>query len=70
MMPGDQITLITDGVLEARNASGELFGFERTAALSSQDANTIVHTAKLFGQEDDITVLTLTRETALASVTA
>jgi hypothetical protein len=70
LMPGDRITLLTDGVLEARNSSGELFGFERTAAISSQDANTIAHAAELFGQEDDITVLTLMREPAFASVTA
>jgi hypothetical protein len=58
--PGAQLTFLTDGVVEARNAQGELFGFERTAAISSQTADQIAKTAERFGQEDDITVLTLT----------
>ncbi len=57
--PGDRLTMISDGVLEARNAHGELFGFERTRALSTQDATYIANAAQAFGQEDDITVLTL-----------
>jgi len=31
----DRLTLYTDGVLEACNAEGELFGFERVTALLS-----------------------------------
>ena len=54
-----RLTLITDGVVEARNASGELFGFDRTAAITTQPAEAIAQTAQAFGQEDDITVLTL-----------
>jgi len=57
--PGQQVTLVTDGVVEARDKTGALFGFERTAAVSTQDANQIATTAELFGQEDDITTLTL-----------
>jgi serine phosphatase RsbU (regulator of sigma subunit) len=61
-LPEDaQLTLVTDGVVEARARSGELLGFERTAALSTRPAESIAHTAQDFGQEDDITVLTLTR---------
>ncbi|WP_348263572.1 PP2C family protein-serine/threonine phosphatase [Telmatobacter sp. DSM 110680] len=59
--PGDQLTLLSDGVLEATDAKGELFGFERTRAISSQTAGTIAEAALKFGQEDDITVLTLVR---------
>jgi serine phosphatase RsbU (regulator of sigma subunit) len=59
--PGEQLTLLTDGVVEAREASGALFGFERTAALSEQPAEAIAVAAQQFGQDDDITVLTLTR---------
>jgi serine phosphatase RsbU (regulator of sigma subunit) len=55
-----RLTLITDGVVEARNHGGELFGFERTAAVSCKSADQIAKTAEQFGQEDDITVLTLT----------
>lgn len=58
---GDSLVLITDGVVEARNASGELFGFERTRAISTQSAEKIAQAAQAYGQDDDITVLTLAR---------
>jgi sigma-B regulation protein RsbU (phosphoserine phosphatase) len=57
--PGDRLTLLSDGVLEARDAQGGLFGFERTTAISTQRAAEIAAEAQRFGQEDDITVLTL-----------
>jgi len=60
----DKLTLMTDGVVEARNAHGELFGFERTAALAGSSAVLVAEAARNFGQEDDITVLCLTREAA------
>jgi serine phosphatase RsbU (regulator of sigma subunit) len=59
--PGDTLTLLSDGVVEARNPSGELFGFERTAAISNQSAEAIARAALGHGQEDDVTVLTLQR---------
>lgn len=59
--PGAQLTLITDGVVEARSAGGELFGFDRTTELSAEPANLIAEAAREFGQEDDITVVTLRR---------
>jgi len=61
-MPGERVTLITDGVVEAQNSVGELFGFERTAAMSTKTAEEIARAAQAFGQDDDITVLTLTRQ--------
>ncbi len=61
LTPGDTLTLLTDGVLEARNPhTGELFGFDRTLAISTETASHIADTAQRFGQEDDIAVLTLT----------
>ncbi len=63
LQPGDQLTLMSDGVVEAQNARGELFGFERTQALSREPADAIAAAARRFGQADDITVLTLTRRT-------
>jgi hypothetical protein len=57
----EQLTLVTDGVIEARAPSGELFGFERTAGIAALSAGEISATAQKFGQDDDITVLTLTR---------
>ncbi len=59
LRPDAHLTLLTDGVVEARNAAGEFFGFERTAAISTQSAEGIAGAAQRFGQEDDITVLTL-----------
>ena len=56
----ESLTFLSDGVAEARNASGELFGFERTRDLSTQSAEKIARAASTFGQEDDITVLTIT----------
>jgi serine phosphatase RsbU (regulator of sigma subunit) len=57
---GDRLTLLSDGVVEARDKTGDLFGFDRVAAISTQSAEIIAKTAQTFGQEDDITVLTLT----------
>jgi Stage II sporulation protein E (SpoIIE) len=59
LAPGDNLTFLSDGVVEARNAMGELFGFERTRQLSSRAAQQIADAAVQFGQQDDITVLTL-----------
>lgn len=63
LKPGETLTLITDGVLEAQSASNELFGFERLASLlaTHPSAEQVAETACNFGQEDDITVLTMTR---------
>lgn len=56
----DELTFVSDGVVEARNSTGELFGFERTASISTLSAESIAQTVQKHGQEDDITVLTLT----------
>jgi len=61
MHPGDRILMLSDGVAEARKSSGELFGFDRVHNLSNQSAFYIADAAKAFGQEDDITVLTVKR---------
>jgi hypothetical protein len=67
---GEQLTLVTDGVLEARTKDGELFGFARTQAISRQGAEQIAKTAQEFGQDDDITVLTVIRATLHAGIPA
>ncbi|HVZ84053.1 MAG TPA: PP2C family protein-serine/threonine phosphatase [Terracidiphilus sp.] len=59
--PGDRLLLLSDGVVEARRPTGELFGFDRVHNLSNQSAFYIADAAKEFGQEDDITVLTVRR---------
>jgi hypothetical protein len=56
----DTLTFLSDGVVEARNAEGELFGFDRAQAISAEPAQTIAERAVAFGQEDDISVLKLT----------
>jgi hypothetical protein len=67
--PGDRVLFLSDGVVEARLPSGELFGFDRVHNLSNQSAFYIADAAKEFGQEDDITVLTV-RRLAPAAVAA
>ncbi len=57
---GESLAFVSDGVVEARNKNGELFGFDRTQSISTQSAESIARTAQAHGQEDDITVLTLT----------
>ena len=47
---GESMLLVSDGVVEARNSAGELFGFERTAAISTESAQNIAHAAQAFGQ--------------------
>ena len=61
--PGDHLALYTDGLVEARNATGELYGFDRLQTLfaSKPSAEQATEAAVAFGQDDDITVLTLTR---------
>jgi hypothetical protein len=58
---GDRLTFISDGVIEAMNRNKELFGFERTREISTLAAYHIAEAARNFGQEDDITVLTVRR---------
>jgi serine phosphatase RsbU (regulator of sigma subunit) len=66
LAPGDRLALYTDGVVEARNGSGELLGFDRTRSLlrGDLDADAAVAAAVAFGQDDDMTVLILTRQAA------
>jgi sigma-B regulation protein RsbU (phosphoserine phosphatase) len=59
LLPGDRLIFLSDGVVEAANAKGELFGFERTQQVSHEPARFIAQTAQKFGQTDDITVVSL-----------
>ena len=56
---GDRLIFLSDGVVEAANPQGELFGFERTQQVSNESARYIAQTAKRFGQTDDITVVSM-----------
>ncbi|MBI3208046.1 MAG: SpoIIE family protein phosphatase [Candidatus Solibacter usitatus] len=61
MVSGEQLTFLSDGVVEAAGRSGELFGFDRTREISKQSAVRIADAAKAWGQNDDITVVTVRR---------
>ena len=58
---GSRLTFFSDGVVEAQNANGELFGFDRAREISMKSASAIVNAAVQFGQSDDITVVTIER---------
>ena len=57
----EALTFVTDGIVEAANAKGELFGFDRTREMSGKSAQDIAEAAKAWGQNDDITVVTVRR---------
>ncbi len=61
LRPGSRLTFYSDGVVEAQNQKGELFGFERAREISVQPAAAILAAAVHFGQSDDITVVTIKR---------
>ena len=61
LAPRSRLTFYSDGVVEAQTASGELFGFERARAISTEPADVIAEKAVRFGQADDITVVTIER---------
>jgi hypothetical protein len=68
----ETLVLLTDGVLEARNTHRELFGFDRLRDLlrDRPTAQDVVDAACIFGQDDDISVVTLTRLAAERSPAA
>ena len=71
LQPGDSLFLMSDGVVEATNPEGALFGFDRVAELLKNKSTSaaIADDAQRFGQEDDILVLQIWREGAGAEPT-
>jgi serine phosphatase RsbU (regulator of sigma subunit) len=65
---GDSLLLITDGVAEAQNIAGDLFGFDRVKDLVRRHATaaSLAAAAKQFGQQDDITVLSVESQRAMS----
>jgi hypothetical protein len=63
MRAGDRIVLLTDGIAEARNEQGALLGFPRVEGLLREGAtaHALAETAQQHGQNDDITVISITR---------
>lgn len=62
----DKLVLLSDGIVEATDADGNLFGFDHVHQLQQMtaDAVQIAESAQLFGQEDDISVTSVTRTAA------
>jgi hypothetical protein len=69
---GDRLVVISDGVVEATDQERRLFGFERTHDLlrSAASAVEIASTAQAYGQEDDISVISVTRTLAPVATAA
>jgi hypothetical protein len=68
--PGDTLLMMSDGVAEAQNAEGELFGFGRIEEMLRNPTTTaeIATAAQKFGQTDDILVLRVQRYAAQADL--
>ncbi len=72
LAPTDTLVLISDGVVEARDRSHSLYGFERLQQSLAEHpgAEVIARRAQQFGQEDDITVIAISRRAVTAESTA
>ena len=59
----DRLILMSDGIAEATDTDGKLFGFERIHELLRTAVNPaeVASAAQQFGQEDDISVISVTR---------
>ncbi len=69
---GDRLVLLSDGIAEAIDGNGQLFGFDRVHDLlqTRLSATELANAAQSFGQEDDISVIYVTRMAAILSDTA
>jgi hypothetical protein len=65
---GDKLFITTDGLAEATNSEGKLFGFARVQDLvkAGTSASAIAEAIQHYGQEDDISIVSLTRVPATA----
>jgi hypothetical protein len=72
LKPGDKLMLMSDGVAEATDANRKLFGFERVNELlrTAKTIAEIANAAQAFGQEDDISVISVTRTVVREPVAA
>ncbi len=68
----DRLMLMSDGIVEARDTEGKLFGFGRVHDLlsTSCSAAEVALAAKEFGQEDDISVISVTRTEEMSAALA
>jgi hypothetical protein len=70
LQQGDSLFLMSDGVVEATDPQGALFGFERISELLKKNATSeeIAKAAQAFGQEDDILVVQVRKSMESAAV--
>jgi serine phosphatase RsbU (regulator of sigma subunit) len=64
---GDKLLLMSDGIAEAMDTDGQLFGFHRIRDLlrTTTTAAQLASAAQGFGQKDDISVISVTRTAPL-----
>ena len=69
---GDRLGLVSDGIAEAMDADGHLFGFERVAELlrTAVSAAEVAGAAQKFGQQDDVSVIAVTRTAVMEAAPA
>jgi serine phosphatase RsbU (regulator of sigma subunit) len=60
---GDSLVLLTDGIAEAQNDQRKLLGFDRVESMlrAGDTAGNVAEFAQKYGQNDDITVLRVSR---------
>ena len=63
MHAGDVAVLLTDGIAEARNEQRVLLGFPRVESLLREGATArvVADIAQQFGQDDDITIISIAK---------
>ena len=64
MRAGERAVLLTDGVPEARNEQGTLLGFPGVESMlrGGADALSVAEAAQTYGQNDDVTVVSIARQ--------
>lgn len=70
--PDDKLILLSDGIAEATDADGKLFGFDRIQQLLQEHVSltALADAAQRFGQQDDISLISLTRTPSLDAALA
>ncbi|HTW46022.1 MAG TPA: SpoIIE family protein phosphatase [Acidobacteriaceae bacterium] len=72
---GDHLVLVSDGIAEAMDAEGHLFGFDRIEQMLAQQQGKLspadlASAAQSFGQQDDISIIAITRQPELKAAFA
>jgi hypothetical protein len=59
LSPSDRLTFLSDGIFEARNPAGELFGLDRTSQRLKTSAASLLRDVQDWGFNDDISLIEL-----------